>query len=110
MLTPTGIPSPSSAKAALLLERSLYRDLLLSGPEDGLADVQDAYLALPQKSTAFMRWAVLRGGASLRHLLMIDDDVYLDMSGLRQWLDNGVPVQRFYGGEVCMSVCMSVCQ
>lgn len=94
--------------SALRLERIKYQDILLSGPEDGLAAVEDSYLTLSQKSTAFMQWALQAAGGSLRVVLMIDDDVYLDMPGFAQWLASGIPMERFYGGEVSFSILLEL--
>lgn len=100
----TGIPTVSETVSALAAEKAIFGDVLLG--EDGIA-TNDSYHTLPQKSTQFFRWALLRppSRGELRYVLMVDDDVYVDMPGLQRWLavtESGGAGERrrLYAGEV----------
>lgn len=90
----------------LRTERAIFLDVLLA--EDGL-QVEDSYHNLPQKTTSFLQWTLRIAPSSLHYVMMVDDDVYVDMPGLVDWLmreegRRGTPLSRFYAGEVCVLV------
>lgn len=89
----------------LSYEQLLHQDLLLA---DDLP-VTDSYLTLGQKVLAFMKWiSVHSDGERVDFVIMCDDDVYIDVRQLVQYLlhlrHSPGGGTRFYGGEVTIAV------
>lgn len=114
----TGQPGPELPKetmAALMLEASVYGDLLgpassATAEADGkpvageIFDVRDDYDNLVAKTVGFMATAMEKL-AHFQYLVMVDDDVYLRLDWLVELLEKRSPQddkRGFYAGQVCL--------
>lgn len=81
-------------------EQQLYRDMLLAND----LPVSDSYLTLGQKVLYFMKWVFTHShGARIDYVIMCDDDVYIDVWLLNEFLSalqHSQTGEYFYGGEV----------
>lgn len=104
---------PEETAAALALEAAVFGDVvsvgdgtvhdqdLMPSREEAL-HVSDRYENLIEKTTGFMEIA-LREYTHFRYLIMMDDDVYLKLEVLVDWLDgrvSAVDERGFYAGQV----------
>ncbi len=81
-------------KHLLQMEQAVYGDLLL---DEQIPGVVDSYYNLLEKVVAFFRW--LSSSSDLpRHIVVTDDDVYVNVSDLTIFLSSA-PTKSLYTGE-----------
>ncbi|KAE9152477.1 hypothetical protein PF005_g3889 [Phytophthora fragariae] len=79
---------------AIELEKQVYGDLLT----DEL-DCDDAYLHLADKTKEFLHFAATQYSKA-QYVMVADDDIYLRLDKIVEWLKQLGPQERFYAGHV----------